>query len=210
MAEPSFALEPGQKWFQVLAEATSVAIAVARDRILYANPACEELTGYSHEELLALDEPMRLIHPDDIEVAKNNGKAPTCRCEMRIMHKDGNARWIQVSIGEVDFEGRPAQLISAVDIHRLKSAEIEQRKIEERLRLVRKDVEPVGNRKANDHQPRDHPGDDVDVEVVLLGVAARDFQPDAAAGAANEYCRGVGRHRGRRQNQTGCDQYGQR
>lgn len=138
MTEPSFALEPGQKWFQVLAEATSVAIAVARERILYANPACEELTGYSHAELLALDDPMRLIHPDDVEVVKSNGNKPTSRYELRVIHKDGTARWIQVSVGQVDYEGRRAQLISAVDIHHSKSAELEQSKIEERLRLAQR------------------------------------------------------------------------
>src|SRR4051794_35139047 len=40
-------------WFRTLAETTSTAIFVFHaDRLLYVNPACEALTGYSAEELL--------------------------------------------------------------------------------------------------------------------------------------------------------------
>jgi PAS domain S-box-containing protein len=39
--------------FRTLAESTSTAIFVSRgEQVLYVNPACETLTGYSAEELL--------------------------------------------------------------------------------------------------------------------------------------------------------------
>ena len=60
MSEPSVQLAPSQEWFRVLAEATSTAIVVIRERLLYVNPACEVLTGYSHEELMALGDPGEL------------------------------------------------------------------------------------------------------------------------------------------------------
>jgi len=43
------------QWFRILAESTATAIFVYRaDQVLYVNPACSELTGYSSEELLLM------------------------------------------------------------------------------------------------------------------------------------------------------------
>ena len=43
------------RWFRILAESTSTSIFVYRqDQVLYVNPACEALTGYSSEELLSM------------------------------------------------------------------------------------------------------------------------------------------------------------
>ena len=135
---------PNEEWFRVLAEATSTTIVVFRDRFLYANPASEALTGYTPQELLEESDPWLLIHPDFRVRAKARaeerlrGEGGEARFELKILRKDGEERWVEVNVGTIDFEGRPAILSNSIDIHERKTAELSHRETEERLRLAQR------------------------------------------------------------------------
>ena len=47
-------LTQAEHWFRILAETMPVAIFVHREKLLYVNPAAEQLTGYSAPELMGL------------------------------------------------------------------------------------------------------------------------------------------------------------
>jgi len=144
MPETSRQPRPNEEWFRVLAESTSTTIVVFRERFLYANQASEALTGYTPQELLEESDPWLLIHPDFRDQAQQRaegrlrGESGEGRFELKILRKDGEERWVEVSVGMIDFEGQPAILSNSIDIHQRKTAELRHRQIEERLALAQR------------------------------------------------------------------------
>lgn len=130
-------------WFRVLAETTSTAIFVYRDRILYCNRAFSELTGYDEAELLALD-PVSLVHPDYRELvtlrrdARLAGQAVPSTYEILILTRSGEERWIHFTSGRIRLQGKAAGLGTAFDITDQKLAELALRTSEERLQLAQR------------------------------------------------------------------------
>jgi PAS domain S-box-containing protein len=130
--------------FRILAETTPSAIIVHRldeAEILYVNPAMEEISGYSRSELLNLTL-WDLIHPDCVEVvaerrlARLRGDMVPPRLELKLVTKGGEARWVDQSIGAIEFEGAPALIVTAFDVTDRKLAEEALRRSEERYRAL--------------------------------------------------------------------------
>lgn len=145
MAQPFEKLEPRRQWFRALAEATPTAIVVyGGGRLLYVNPASERLLGYSAEELLDMEDVLDLVHPDsraeaeERAAARLRGETVENRYEIELVRKDGESRWVDISITEIESGGETAMLVNGVDVHDRKVAELERRKTEERLRLAQR------------------------------------------------------------------------
>jgi diguanylate cyclase (GGDEF)-like protein/PAS domain S-box-containing protein len=92
------------------------------------NRAAEVISGYSREELLAMSS-WELVHPDSRQMVIEKGLArlagdeSTARYEIKILTKQGEARWLDVTVGKIMFEGKPAGLTTAFDITDRKQAE---------------------------------------------------------------------------------------
>ncbi|GAB4467590.1 MAG: hypothetical protein Kow0070_30890 [Anaerolineales bacterium] len=133
-------LRASEERFRTLAETTATAIFVySGEKFIYANPATEELTGYSAGELLKLRF-WDVVHPDFQEMIRQRGLArqrgedvPT-RYEFKIVRKDGEERWIDFTAGKIEWHGQPAAIGSAFDITERKQAEEALRASEERFR----------------------------------------------------------------------------
>lgn len=140
-SDPSNETLTDESWFRILAETTTTAIFVYRDRLLYANPATSQLTGFSVAELANLD-PIDLVHPDyraeahGRRQARLQGERVISRYEMPILTRNGEERWLDYSAGTILFRGELAALGIAVDITDRKAAEIKLRQSEERLQLA--------------------------------------------------------------------------
>lgn len=108
--------------FRILTETASSAIFVLRDRLLYVNPAAATITGYSEEELLALDSWTQIIHPDYRQLlleraqGRLEGRDEPRRDEIRILCKNGEERWLDYTADAITYHGKPAILGTAFDI----------------------------------------------------------------------------------------------
>jgi PAS domain S-box-containing protein len=108
--------------YRLLVETANEAIVVARDgKFAYINPMAMEITGYSQEELLAMDF-IHLIMPADRALVIRNhlkrlaGEPVEQRYPARIVKKDQSVRWVEISGTRLEWNGRPASLNMITDI----------------------------------------------------------------------------------------------
>jgi len=141
-------LQESEERFRTLAETTAAAIFITQGgKLLYANPAGETLTGYTHEELLSMDF-WDFTHPDYRELlrerglARLKGESPPRQYELKVLRKDGGERWVDLTAGLVEYEGKPAVIGTFFDITGRKQAEEERASfLEESVRQTRERME---------------------------------------------------------------------
>ncbi len=120
--------------------AVGVAILTPDAHFIEANDAFTEITGYSGEELRALDS-ASLTHPDDCASMQTHidelvaGRAASFVIEKRYRRKDGSIIWVQNSVSLThDDTGAPLHLVKLVqNISERKTAEKRQRLLVDEL-----------------------------------------------------------------------------
>jgi diguanylate cyclase (GGDEF)-like protein/PAS domain S-box-containing protein len=114
----SKALRESEASFHTLVETIATPIFISCGKLLhYVNRAAEALTGYTREELSSMDF-WDLVLPD--------GRGPIVlpsQCEIGIVTKHDEQRWLDVTATPIDFDGEPGMLISAFDLTARKRAE---------------------------------------------------------------------------------------
>jgi PAS domain S-box-containing protein len=120
--ESAQAQKESETLFRALAETTSAAILIVQgNKIRYSNLAAKSITGYAPADLLDMDF-WELAHPDYRENLKQHGVASQwtdqvpARYELKLLTKEGEERWVDVTAGGIEFEGKPAQIVTAFDI----------------------------------------------------------------------------------------------
>jgi diguanylate cyclase (GGDEF)-like protein/PAS domain S-box-containing protein len=115
--------------FRTLAETTPAAIFIYKgDTIVYSNPGMEMLTGYTHEELMNM-RVWDLVHPEardlarEIAAARQEGSIPPSRYELKIITRQGEDKWVDLSAGSIELDGQYAAMGTAHDITDRKKAE---------------------------------------------------------------------------------------
>ena len=140
-------LKESEEKFRTLAEACPFAIMIYQnDFWVYANPAAEAISGYSKEELYQ-KRFWKIVHPDYQPLVRNRGskrqsgqKAPAAY-DFKIINKQGQARWVSLSGGNLMYEGHTAGLITVIDITERKLAEAALRESEEKYRTILENIE---------------------------------------------------------------------
>ncbi|MDP7077364.1 MAG: PAS domain S-box protein [Desulfobacterales bacterium] len=115
-------LKESETKFRLLAESTLSFITITRgDKVLFANPSWETISGYSREEILKVKY-SEIVHPDMLEMVREQGlaslrgeKVPS-RYELKILTKNRQVRWLDLSVVKFSYMGKPALLSSAFDI----------------------------------------------------------------------------------------------
>ena len=123
-------LRESEEIFRVLAETTPTSIMLYQnDKWVYANPAAEQVSGYSLNELLTMDF-WAFVHPDYRDFVKAQGRrrqegdtSIKKRYEFTIISKDGQEKWVDLSGGSAMLGGSPAGIISVDDITERKKAD---------------------------------------------------------------------------------------
>jgi two-component system cell cycle sensor histidine kinase/response regulator CckA len=123
------ALRESETKFRVLTENAASGIFIHQGgRFLYVNPASEAISGYTREELLSMNF-WDIVHPDFQEIvreraqARQEGKPVPYRYELKIMTKKGEERWIDLTAGVIEYNGKPAILGTNFDVTDRKRAE---------------------------------------------------------------------------------------
>ena len=105
-------LEQSEAKFRALTETAASAIFIIQDgRFVYMNPAGQELSGYSLEELRAMDF-LSIVHPDfraqTGQYAKDRleGRPVPTRYEIKIVTKDGRELWAELTAAYFEHQGR--------------------------------------------------------------------------------------------------------
>ncbi len=122
------ALDESEGKFDILSRTTDSAIIVFRDQFLYTNPAFQRMTGYTHDELLRrrfVDLVVEDAKPivSHLTSQYEQGLEENIREELRIIDKEGDERWLFLTSGLIQYEGRPAGLATAFDITKRKRME---------------------------------------------------------------------------------------
>jgi diguanylate cyclase (GGDEF)-like protein/PAS domain S-box-containing protein len=116
----------GEANFHTIAEAIACAIFICqREQLNHLNHAAETITGYRREELLSMNF-RDLFHPDCRELVLNRGGArqeDALEYEVKILTKNGDERWLDISTAMIDVDGVLSSLVSAFDVTERKQAE---------------------------------------------------------------------------------------
>ncbi|WP_230742401.1 PAS domain S-box protein [Methanooceanicella nereidis] len=130
-----YALRESEEKFRVLSETSISAIFLHRgEKLIYANPAAEKMTGYSKEELLNMKF-SDIVHPDfkklveDRAYSRLQGKSVPSRYEFKILTKSGEGRWADVTASIIEYKGKPSVMATIFD-------NTERKKDEEELQLT--------------------------------------------------------------------------
>jgi PAS domain S-box-containing protein len=145
------ALKESEEKFRTLAESAQCGITILQgEKTLYNNPAVTSYTGYTEEELEHMNF-WDMVRPDFKELVKERGlsrqegKPVPARYEIPIITKSGEERWIDISVGACELNGKPAVISTAFDITERKRAETALEKSEKKYRtLVETAQEGIG------------------------------------------------------------------
>src|SRR5947209_7497084 len=112
--------------FRTLAEAIAGPIFISqRNRLYYVNHAAEIVTGYTREQLLSMNF-WDLLHSDSRELIldlERTGQEYIAQHEVKILARSGDARWLEIRIAKIEFDGVLSSLVSAFDVTERKEAE---------------------------------------------------------------------------------------
>jgi PAS domain S-box-containing protein len=138
------ALLKGEEEFRSLAMNTKAICGIIQEgRSVYMNEYITKLTGYSVEEVLAM-EFAQLVHPDyrdmvmDRSRRRQAGEDVPHRYEFALLAKNGDMKWIDFSGGLIAYRGKPAVIWTGVD-------HTEHKKMEEVIAERQKNLELVFN-----------------------------------------------------------------
>ena len=135
------------KKFEAVAENAIAGIFIMQnDRVIYANPAISEITGYSIDELSDIHF-LEFLHPSIRQEAAKfpmkllQRKSKNFHNEQIIVRKDKTERYAEITTSMINFEGNPAMLGVVFDISDRKKSEIDRNKLIDRLTIQNKNLE---------------------------------------------------------------------
>ncbi len=127
--QAGLALRQSEALFRTLAETTNAIVFILQDaRLCYVNPVVEAITGYKREELLTHSHLYQRLNVKEPDLLPEQCSSELVQHEeLMILTKSGEERWLDWSEGVFEFEGKPAKLVTAIDITERRQAEVKVR-----------------------------------------------------------------------------------
>jgi PAS domain S-box-containing protein len=138
-------LRESEARYRELLDSSMQGVIVFQDmRVAYSNQAITESVGYTKTELNSLSpaEMAEHIHPDDRHtflerLQKRQENSTTSELySMRIIHKNGEIHWVEARTMPIMLDGKPAMMITAIDVSEIRRAEAELRESERTQRSI--------------------------------------------------------------------------
>ncbi|MFX1365233.1 MAG: PAS domain S-box protein [Promethearchaeota archaeon] len=148
-------LKESEEKFRRIAEQSLMGIVIAQDnKIKYINKVYANIFGYTIEEMIdwELKDAVGAIHPEDSELVLNQlskkqkgEKDVSVHYQYRGIKKSGEIIWIENFSKSIEYDGRPANLATIIDITEKKKAEELLKQSEEKYRMIFNGAnEPIG------------------------------------------------------------------
>jgi PAS domain S-box-containing protein len=138
--------------YRAVVQHTLQGLAILQDnRIVFANQALLEMSGYSLEETLSLlpNDVIATIHAEDRERVLTGmqdllaGKPVSSPQVSRLIRKDGATRWVEILASRIEYQGKPAIQVAYSDITERKKAEEELREKEALYRRLAENTQDM-------------------------------------------------------------------
>jgi len=122
-------LKESEYKFRILAETSSIGIILYQaGKVVYCNPAAEKITGYTFDEYVNKSF-LEAIAPEYQEMVRKHftlrqkGLSAPSGYELKLITKQKKERWVYLEGSSIQFHGKPAGLVSWLDITQRKEAE---------------------------------------------------------------------------------------
>ncbi len=139
-------LQESEAKFRSFVENTMLGVAVMQDdRFQFGNRAMADVFGHDWETLMALEpgEVLKLIHPEDRAFVERQARRKQHGHEdavgnyvFRALDRDGGVRWLEIYSKTIDYDGRPAILMSLLNVTDTKLAQDELAELNRNLEDV--------------------------------------------------------------------------
>ncbi|KAB2854809.1 MAG: PAS domain S-box protein, partial [Bauldia sp.] len=136
------ALRKSEEHYRTVIDNVSETIIIAQgNRLVFANPRAEELTGFTVDELTARPF-VQLLHAEDVALVADRysrrmrGEEAERYTQFRVQRRDGSHVWVESSAVRILWNGEPATLAFLGDQTERRKADEALRHSEERFRLL--------------------------------------------------------------------------
>ncbi len=122
--------------YRSLVQGSLQGFAILQDKgVVFANPALADMLGYRLDEIQSAtrDQVSAIIHPDDRDMVwaryadRLAGHDVPNRYELRMIHRSGEVRWMEMIATRIEFDGQPSGQATLMDITERVRHEREQR-----------------------------------------------------------------------------------
>ncbi len=141
-------MKESEEKFRTLTEVSPGAIMIHQDDFwVYSNPAGEAISGFSCDELYRMRF-WEFVAPEFQDLVRGRGadNGFTDLYEFRIIPKAGGEKWVALKGRKLEYRGKPARMITVMDITDRKLAEFELQKNQNRLESALKRAEELAYR----------------------------------------------------------------
>jgi two-component system sensor histidine kinase UhpB len=186
-------LRESEEQYRNLFENANEAIFVGQDgKLVFSNPMTAMLFGYSREEL-ALRPFVDFLHPEDRNMTidrhfrRMKGEDIPSRSSFRIIHKDGNVKWVELNAIFITWKGKPATLNFISDIterkcseEELRTSHLQLRALAVRLQQIREEERAIIAREIHDEMGGGLTGLKMDLSWLLRKMGAANQSEERA------------------------------